>query len=81
MEYLDVDDPSTSPNSHFVYTIQTDFDSWSGASASPLFIIDATRNVLDGGDGLSGIRYVKEQNGDIAIYGSGVFSSIQRIQQ
>jgi len=81
MEYLDVDDPATSPNSHFVYTIQTDFEFWVAVSRPPLFRINAIRNVLDGGDGRSGIRYVKEHNGDVAIYGSGVFSSIQRIQQ
>jgi prepilin-type N-terminal cleavage/methylation domain-containing protein len=48
-DQLGMDDPGASPNAHFAYTIDY--------SAPPAYVITATRNAVEGGDGLSTITF------------------------
>ena len=66
---LDVEDPATSPNSHFTYDIQKeDLNSYS---------ILATRNTLDGGQTSSTITLSVNADGTITKTGAGAFNGIR----
>lgn len=65
---LDIDDPGTSANAHFSYTI-------SGQSATG-FVITATRGTLNGGDG-SSVLQLTQSAASVTRSGSGVFAGIQ----
>jgi type IV pilus assembly protein PilE len=66
---LDLEDPGSSPNSHFIY-------SFVGGGGANNFNIRATRNTRDGGDGTSQVSLI----GNITTVnrnGTTVFSGIQ----
>ena len=64
---LDVEDPTTSPNAHFTYTIP--------AAAATTFTITATRNTRDGGNG--GTITIEQTATSILRSGTGPFVGVQ----
>jgi len=71
---LDISDPNMAVGSHFSYTIEAIM-----AGMPPLrnYIVIATRNTLDGGDGVSEVRMsVNDATGTIVRSGTGVYESI-----
>jgi type IV pilus assembly protein PilE len=65
---LDIEDPSTSPNAHFTYTVQN--------QSATGYTITSTRNTRDNGDGSSTIVLTQTQT-TVTRTGTGKFSGIQ----
>ena len=64
---LDMEDPSNVPNSHFIYGLP-------GPYTDKEYVITATRNTYEGGDGTSWVR-LHATGFEVERSGGGVFSS------
>jgi type IV pilus assembly protein PilE len=65
---LDLQDPGSSPNAHFTYSVLT--------PTATSYLLQATRGALDGGDGGSLIQ-ITQTTGTVTRHGTGKFSGIR----